>query len=140
MLDFVATSNSFSFSSEQDGTSIFFKEEERIRVSVVVTKIADQRLVFLYINGIISSLYQYNALDSFLQQAPQNITIGSSDCNINLYNIRVYNNNLNADQMLSNFIADMDNLVEKSTFTREINCTMRSEICLTINVYNQFHA
>jgi hypothetical protein len=110
---FVATSNSFSFSSEQDGTSVFFKEEERIRVSVVVTKVADQRLVFVYINGIISSLYQYNSLDSFLQQAPQNITIGSSDCNINLYNIRVYNNNLNADQMLSNFIADMDNLVEK---------------------------
>jgi len=110
---FVATSNSFSFSSEQDGTSIFLKEEERIRVSVVVTKVADQRLVFVYINGIISSLYQYNSLDSFLQQAPQNITIGSSDCNINLYNIRVYNNNLNADQMLSNFIADMDNLVEK---------------------------
>ncbi|WP_185289465.1 CotH kinase family protein [Chryseobacterium lactis] len=110
---FVATSNSFSFSSEQDSTSIFFKEEERIRVSVVVTKVADQRLVFVYINGIISSLYQYNSLDSFLQQAPQNITIGSSDCTINLYNIRVYNNNLNADQMLSNFIADMDNLVEK---------------------------
>lgn len=110
---FVATSNSFSFSSEQDGTSIFFKEDERIRVSVVVTKVADQRLVFVYINGIISSLYQYNSLDSFLQQAPQNITIGSSDCNINLYNIRVYNNNLNADQMLSNYIADMDNLVEK---------------------------
>ncbi|MBP1167254.1 hypothetical protein JOE44_004138 [Chryseobacterium sp. PvR013] len=110
---FVATSNSFSFSSEQDSTSIFFKEEERIRVSVVVTKVADQRLVFVYINGIISSLYQYNSLDSFLQQAPQNITIGSSDCTINLYNIRVYNNNLNADQMLSNYIADMDNLVEK---------------------------
>ncbi|GEN78151.1 CotH kinase family protein [Chryseobacterium hagamense] len=110
---FVATSNSFSFSSEQDGTSIFFKEDERIRVSVVVTKVADQRLVFVYINGIISSLYQYNSLDSFLQQTPQNITIGSSDCNIDLYNIRVYNNNLNADQMLSNFIADMDNLVEK---------------------------
>jgi hypothetical protein len=110
---FVATSNSFSFSSEQDETSIFFKEEERIRVSVVVTKVGDQRLVFVYINGIISSLYQYNSLDSFLQQAPQNITIGSSDCNINLYNIRVYNNNLNADQMLSNYIADMDNLVEK---------------------------
>lgn len=110
---FVATSNSFLFSSEQDETSIFFKEEERIRVSVVVTKVADQRLVFVYINGIISSLYQYNSLDSFLQQAPQNITIGSSDCNINLYNIRVYNNNLNADQMLSNYIADMDNLVEK---------------------------
>lgn len=109
----VATSNSFSFSSEQDSTSIFFKEEERIRVSVVVTKVADQRLVFVYINGIISSLYQYNSLDSFLQQAPQNITIGSSDCTINLYNIRVYNNNLNADQMLSNYIADMDNLVEK---------------------------
>ncbi|UMQ43916.1 CotH kinase family protein [Chryseobacterium sp. Y16C] len=110
---FVATSNSFSFSSEQDGTSIFFKEEERIRVSVVVTKVADQRLVFVYINGIISSLYQYNSLDSFLQQAPQNITIGNDDCTINLYNIRVYNNNLNADQMLSNYIADMDNLVEK---------------------------
>ena len=110
---FVATSNSFSFSSEQDGTSIFFKEEERIRVSVVVTKVADQRLVFVYINGIISSLYQYNSLDSFLQQAPQDITIGSDDCTINLYNIRVYNNNLNADQMLSNYIADMDNLVEK---------------------------
>jgi hypothetical protein len=108
---FVATSNSFSFSSEQDGTPYFLKK--RIRVSVVVTKVADQRLVFVYINGIISSLYQYNSLDSFLQQAPQNITIGSSDCTINLYNIRVYNNNLNADQMLSNFIADMDNLVEK---------------------------
>lgn len=110
---FKVDTNAAYFSSEQTRLDTRYKEDERIRVSILITKVADGRLIELYINGVMSSLQQYPSLDSFLQASPANITIGSDNAGIDLYNIRVYDNNLNQYQLLNNFIADLDRVDEK---------------------------
>ena len=96
------------FSSEQTTIDTRFKEEERVRISFVVEKRTLNRLIYIYINGIMSGAAQYPSEDNFQQKVPQDIVIGSEGCTIDLYNIRVYDNDLNQYQMLDNFIGDLD--------------------------------
>ncbi|GEM_PF-1262250 len=102
------------FASTQTSVEVQFKEEERVRISFVVEESAENRLIYTYINGIISGVTQYPLNDSFAQVNPVGITIGSEHCTVDLYNIRVYNNNLNQYQVLNNYIADMDDIARKT--------------------------
>jgi hypothetical protein len=83
----------------------------------VVEKKSENRFILLYINGIMSGSVQYLAgndfADDFSQSIPVNITIGSNDCTVDLYNIRVYDNSLTRYQVLDNWIADTQNINEK---------------------------
>ena len=92
--------------SEQSSIGTQYKENEHIRVSFVVEKRTENRLILCYINGILSGTVQYPADDDFSQLNPVGITIGSNDCTTDIYNIRVYDNNLTRYQMLDNWIAD----------------------------------
>lgn len=98
------------FRSEQTSIETQFKEDERVRISFVIEKKAENRLIFVYINGEICGLIQYPEQDNFTQPNPAGISIGSSDCTADIFNIRVYDNTLNRYQLLDNYIADMDNL------------------------------
>ena len=98
------------FRSEQTSIETQFKEDERVRISFVIEKKAENRLIFVYINGEICGLIQYPEQDNFTQPNPARISIGSSDCTADIFNIRVYDNALNRYQLLDNYIADMDNL------------------------------
>lgn len=103
---FKLTAQRALLASEQSSISTQYKEDEHVRVSFVAEKRNENRLLMLYINGIMSGVVQYPANDNFQQQVPVNITIGSSDCAIDLYNIRVYDNDLTRHQILDNWIAD----------------------------------
>ena len=103
------------FKSEQTTVSTRFKEEERVRVSFVVEKKTDHRLIYIYINGVLSGVAQYPNEDNFQQAIPADIVVGSNNCTVDLYNIRIYNNNLTEYQLLDNFIADIDDYDEKIT-------------------------
>ena len=92
--------------SEQSSIGTQYKENEHIRVSFVVEKRTENRLILCYINGILSGTVQYPADDDFSQLNPVGITIGSNDCTTDIYNIRVYDNNLTRYQLLDNWIAD----------------------------------
>ena len=98
------------FRSEQTSIETQFKEDERVRISFVIEKKAENRLIFVYINGEICGLIQYPEQDNFTQPNPAGISIGSSNCTADIFNIRVYDNALNRYQLLDNYIADMDNL------------------------------
>lgn len=93
-------------------TRIFsqYKEDEHVRVSFVVQKKAENRLVQIYINGIMSGAIQYPENDNFAQSVPVGITIGSNECTTDIYNIRVYGNNLSKEQILNNWIADTQSI------------------------------
>jgi len=110
---FRITAQEALFVSTQTQVDARFKEEERIRVSFVVSEIAENRLIHTYINGVASGSIQYPTTDSFAQVTPAGISIGSNDATVDIYNIRVYNNNLNRYQLLDNFIADMDDVDKK---------------------------
>ena len=102
--------------SEQSEIGTQFKENEHVRVAFVVQKRTENRLVLCYINGIMSGAIQYPVNDDFAQTEPVGISIGSNECTIDLYNIRVYDNDLTRSQVLDNWIADtqdVDELLER---------------------------
>ena len=98
--------------SEQSEISTQYKEDEHVRLSFVVEKRAENRLVYCYINGVMSGVLQYPADDDFSQTNPVGISIGSNDCTMDIYCIRVYDNNLTRFQVLDNWIADTQNADE----------------------------
>lgn len=95
--------------SEQSELYMQYKEDEHIRVAFVAEKRAENRLLLAYIDGIPSGVVQYPTDDDFSQTTPVNISIGSNDCTIDLYCIRVYDNDLTRHQILDNWIADTQN-------------------------------
>lgn len=104
------TPQKMTIKSEQSELDVQYKEDEHVRVSFVIQKRSENRLLFCYLNGIISAVTQYPDADDFQQITPVGISIGSSDCTTDIYNIRVYDNNLTRYQMLDNWIADTPNV------------------------------
>ena len=100
------TPQSVIFKGAQNEISTLFKENEHVRLSIVVEKQTANRLILIYINGVMSRAVQYASGERFSQLSPVGITIGSNDCGIDIYNIRVYDNDLNRQQVLDNWIAD----------------------------------
>jgi len=95
--------------SEQSTISTQYKEDEHIRLTFVAQKSSENRFLMVYINGIPSGVVQYPDDNDFQQDQPVDITIGSNDCAIDIYNIRVYDNSLTHQQVLDNWIADTQN-------------------------------
>lgn len=103
------TAQKATLKSEQSTIYTQYKEDEHVRISFVTEKRSENRLLYIYINGIMSGAVQYPDDDDFSQSSPVNISIGSNDCTIDLYCIRVYDNNLTRHQILNNWIADTQN-------------------------------
>ena len=103
---FQLTSQQFTLNSEGSSISMRFKEEEHVRATFVVEKRTAYRLIYCYINGIMSGVTRYPVDDNFAQVTPQNITIGSNDATIDLYTIRIYDYDLPMKQVEANWIAD----------------------------------
>lgn len=113
-IGFKMTAQMAMLKSEQSEISTQYKEDEHIRLSFVVEKRAENRLLLIYLNGIMCGAAQYPVDDDFTQAAPVNITVGSNDCIIDLYNIRVYNRNLTRYEILDNWIADTQDIILKT--------------------------
>ena len=94
------------FRGAQNEISTLYKDNEHIRLSIVVEKQNENRLIQIYINGIMSRTIQYASGERFSQVDPVGIRIGASDCGVDLYSVRVYDNNLSRQQILLNRIAD----------------------------------
>ena len=92
--------------SQQSELQTQYKEDDHVRLSFVVEKRSENRLILMYINGIMSGAYQYPDGDNFRQMDPVNISLGSNDATLDIYNIRIYDSNLNRKQVVNNWIAD----------------------------------
>lgn len=98
--------------SEQSELFTQYKENEIVRIAFTVEKRAENRLLAIYINGIMSGVVQYAEDDDFEQSTPVGISIGSNYCTTDIYCIRVYSNNLTRYQILDNWIADTQDLTQ----------------------------
>lgn len=104
------TAQKASMASEQSEISMQYKEDEHVRISFVVEKRSENRLIYIYVNGIMSGTVRYPENDDFSQVQPVGISIGSNDATIDIYCIRVYDNDLTRSQVLNNWIADTQNV------------------------------
>lgn len=85
-----------------------FKQDERVRVSFVIQRTDERRFMMMYLDGILSGVEQYDTSDYFVQNTPVGITLGNALCELDVWNVRVYDTSLSMRQMVNNFIADMD--------------------------------
>lgn len=102
--------NVMIFKSSGQNIQVKFKEEEHIRVSLVIE--ADG-FIKTYLNGVLCGVDVFSSSDAFQQTNPVNITAGSELCDLYLYKIRIYENDLTAYNILDNYIADNDNYDKK---------------------------
>ena len=103
-----------------------YSDEEKVRIGFCidgttthcVNKLIDGtvesycNIAYIYVNGVIVRMTDYNNA-AWRQPTPQNIVIGSTDCDIELYTVRIYDKSLNYQQMINNFAFDTPELEQK---------------------------
>lgn len=91
-----------------------YKSGENVRVGFVINQsegVANQRLSFIYANGIVSRGEQWSATDSYISDK-EIIFTATEEAEISLKSIRIYDTALTSDQMLNNYILYRDTLEE----------------------------
>ena len=94
---FNITPQTVTFQGPQTSLMSPFKENEHIRLTIVIEKQTSNRLILFYLNGVMSSAVQYASGENFAQGREENaaaITVGSNACAVNIYTVRFYNNDL----------------------------------------------
>lgn len=99
--------------SEQTQISMQFKEDERVRVSFVVEPRNLNRLIYVYVDGVMCGAIQYPADDNFAQNPAVGITVGAESSGIDVYRIYLYDKGLTRNEIVSNYIADRSTLAER---------------------------
>lgn len=77
-----------------------------LKIAFVVQEKKGNRLMMLYVNGILCGAKQYASTDSLLQAEPTNIRITSESADVEVRNLRVYNRALGDDEELANYMVD----------------------------------
>lgn len=108
--------------TDEDGNEIVtkigvgskFASDMWLKVAFVIGKRSDNKLMELYINGIRSKADIYADSDSFVHTNPKGITFDSTNADIYIRSIRVYDRALNDDEELGNYIIDRETVNEIS--------------------------
>ena len=77
-----------------------------LKIAFVVQEKKGNRLMMMYVNGILCGAKQYASTDSLLQAEPTNIRITSESADVEVRNLRVYNRALGDDEELANYMVD----------------------------------
>ena len=91
-----------------------YKADENVRVGFVINKaegVTNQHISFIYANGIVSRAETWGAGDSYTSNALLKF-VATSEAQVSLKAIRVYDMALTSDQMLNNYTMYRDNVAE----------------------------
>ena len=83
-----------------------FASGTNYKIAFVVSGKGGNRLLQLYVNGILSGSVRFASTDSMIQQTPANIRVLSDDADVELRNLRIYDRAISDDEELSNYIVD----------------------------------
>ena len=111
-------SQSAELKSQNNTISAQFKEDERVRLTFTIEPATLNKLIMIYINGVLCGIKKYEQ-DAFRHTKDCPIIIGAEDSGIDVYFIRAYKRVLNETQQLNNFCVDRPSFGEKvSAVTR----------------------
>ena len=99
------------FKSQQVIASGRYKEDDIVTVSFVAEKAAANNqypLIYMYINGIMSSIINYDKTGDGFESRVKTLTINSQFCDVDLYKVRIYKAALSSADIVHNYIADQN--------------------------------
>lgn len=101
--DFIAATNTYLYMP--------YSEEDIIEMDINIDPIdkdatKPSAFVMAYEDGVPSKAFVYGTSDRFYHYEPKPITIGSSDCDVRIYRLKIYSSSLSTEDVMKNFIAD----------------------------------
>lgn len=142
---FMITASSATLKANTFDLGIEFKEDTRIKIDFVIegkqTKYdydtvigtegtvkegsSNEALAIIYVDGVYQGLRVIPSSTSFLQgnstSDPAIIHFGSEDCDLDIYNIRIYDQALNPMQIVNNYSYDTPNFNDKIAIAKRNN-------------------
>ena len=105
----IGTQEAF-FQSPEKLVSVRYKEDEVINIGFVVS--ADDSLVYIYLNGILSGA---TTLPPLTSAAPSfsitsDLVFDSTYCDFDLYRVRIYESGLTMPQVIHNYLSDLHDI------------------------------
>lgn len=119
------------FKSARAEVNCRYTTDRRTRLTLAVQPQSENRLVYLYIDGIYQGISQYSSTDSFQQADPVGITIGDAACGADVYCIRVYDRWLTGEEVLGNYIADRQDAFEMLSLYQRNDIFENSKITIS---------
>ncbi len=100
--------------SQTNDLTVPYCEDNFIELEFNILPDSSHPEMISYVDAIPSrvKLYGTGEADSFVQSKPVGITIGSEDCDVWIYRMKVYETSLSDDEILDNFICDAKNANE----------------------------
>lgn len=105
-IGFVLQAQKASISSEQTSMSVPYCEDSRIEMDINIEPDSSDRAMMIWLEGVPSRVAIYEANDNFTQDSPAALVIGSNDCDVHIYRIKAYENDLTRNEIHENWIAD----------------------------------
>ena len=100
-------------SSQAESMNIPYCEGKKIEMDLNIEAESENSLAYVCMKAIPSAKpILYGKTDSWVQNVPENFTIGSDDCDVWLYRMKLYGNSLNRFEILDNYIADCGDPVQ----------------------------
>lgn len=103
------------FSSGSTSVNTMYCEDSYIEFETEVwNKPSDgvEQYITLWVDGIPNATRIYDDSDNFIQTNVKKITIGSNNCDVYIYLVKIYERYLNNEEHLNNFILDAPNAQE----------------------------
>lgn len=98
--------------SEQNDITVPYCEDNYMELEFNILPDSQYTEMVMWIDAVPTRVKLYSVSDSFTQTNPQNIVIGSDDCDVWIYRMKSYTMNLTDDEILDNRIADAKNADE----------------------------
>lgn len=92
--------------SEQTAMEVPYCEDSLIEMDINVEPDSKNKTMMIWLEGIPSKVAIYASNDNFTQDHPEVLTIGSNDCDVWIYRIKTYKNDLTKYEIHDNWIAD----------------------------------
>ena len=113
------TQDAFFRMSDGKNTTVRYTNNEIVNIAVTINAATQQ--ICMYVNGVMSGMVAYDRESALLPIAANKLIINSSQCDLDLFNIRLYNQALTSKQIVQNYIAnkkDMD-IYKSNVFNAE---------------------
>lgn len=101
-----------TLSSSTSTMDVQYCENRKIEMDINIEPSSEKRLAMISLKAAPSRCIQYDAQDSWQQTIPDKLSIGSDDCDVWVYRIKMYANNLTRYEVLDNYIADCADIGE----------------------------